>query len=199
MMRTSRSDALFDCLYLSQVLQDKSGAFGRYELHIFSYLACLLWLFRNRAVADWGYEFVGTELGAPFAREIDSSLDYLMNGALVVRDGERLRTTGRAAILLQDVVDLELNRDRVECLEAAGACLTAYSMGMVSTALANEPELFRAAINRNSKRLFDESAVDEIYGHFTALKQGLGSRDSDLRVPAVVWLSALLTLDTDGI
>jgi len=65
MMRLN-PDATFDCLYVANHLQVKQLSISPQEIHLFTYLACLLWLYKERVVSDWGYDFVGTELGAPF-------------------------------------------------------------------------------------------------------------------------------------
>ena len=67
-------EATFDCLLVAERLRREAGTFTAPELHLFSYLGCLLWLYRGNIAADWGYSFVGTELGAPFSLDIDYAL-----------------------------------------------------------------------------------------------------------------------------
>ena len=44
------------------------------ELHLFGYLACVLWLYTGRTADDWGYFFLGTALGAPFSPPVDTAI-----------------------------------------------------------------------------------------------------------------------------
>ena len=112
-------DATFDCLFVGHRLQARVGSFANAELHLFAYLSCLLWLFRRRIVADWGYEFVGTELGAPFSRHIDLAVTELLGRGYFLRVGDRLYMSELAERRLADFGQLSLNRDRAECLDAS--------------------------------------------------------------------------------
>ena len=83
--------ATFDCLFVARRLQHLNGSFSIPELHIFGYLACLLWLYRNQPISDWGYTFVGTELGAPFSQDIDTAANEFLEHGLFHRTHEHLK------------------------------------------------------------------------------------------------------------
>lgn len=184
-------DAAFDCLFVANRLQVHGATFTAPELHLFAYLACLLWIYRQQAVTDWGYSFVGTELGAPFSQEVDAAVKELLERGYFSRVRERMRMTALAEQPLRDFGQLALNQQRAECLQAACASTAAFSVGMVGSALAQEPELKRAQALPSSRRLLEEAARSQLYTQFDALRQALSSRSSDLRLPAVVWLAAL--------
>jgi hypothetical protein len=184
-------DATFDCLFVGHRLQARVGSFANAELHLFAYLSCLLWLFRRRIVADWGYEFVGTELGAPFSRHIDLAVTELLGRGYFFRAGDRLYMSKMAERRLADFGALSLNRDRAECLDASCSSTVAFSVGMVASALAQEPELKHAKALPANRLLLDEPGRSQIYEHFEALRAGLGRNNNDLRLPAVIWLAAL--------
>jgi hypothetical protein len=86
---------------------------------------------------------------------------------------------------------LTLNKERVECLGAACASTAAFSVGMISSALTEEPELRRAHAVPASRVLLEESAQTQLYVQFETLRSLLTQRSHDLRLPAFVWLSAL--------
>lgn len=184
-------NATFDCLLVARRLQTQGAAFTGPELHLFAYLACLLWLYQKHIVTDWGYSFVGTELGAPYSLEIDSSLKELLGRGFFLRVHDRLRMTELAEQTLEEFSKLEMNRDRAECLNAACASIAAFSLGMVTSALSHEPELRRAKVLPSSRLLLEEAAQSQLYVQFEALRANLNLPTSDLRLPAVVWLSAL--------
>lgn len=188
-------DATFDCLYIAQHLQKQNGSFGIPELHVFAYLACLLWLYRNQPVADWGYIFVGTELGAPFSKEIDTAVNELLERGLFYRVHERLRMTEIAERRLYPYEQLGSNHERIECLQAACASNLAFSAGMVCTALSNEPELRRSKALPANRQLLEEAAQSQLYDQFSVLHRAFVGRSNDLRLPAVTWLTALYNLD----
>ena len=112
-------DAAFDCLFMADRLGRESGMFTKAELHLFGYLACLLWLYRRRTLSDWGYSFVGTELGAPFSLDIDTAIWELYERGYFVRALDRLRVSATAQEQLQEFLELSLNKERGECLYAA--------------------------------------------------------------------------------
>jgi hypothetical protein len=184
-------DATFDCLFIGHHLQATTGSFANAELHLFAYLSCLLWLYRRQVVTDWGYEFAGTELGAPFSQQIDLAVNELLARGYFLRLGDRLQMTDDAEQDLRTFAELELNRDRIECLQAATASTTALSIGMVATALAHEPELSRARALPANRLLLDELGRTQLYTQFDVLRQGLNQESRDLRLPAIVWLAAL--------
>jgi hypothetical protein len=62
---------------------------------------------------------------------------------------------------------------------------------MVGNALSQEPELRRAQALPATRLLLEESAQVQLYTQFDALRQALSQQSDDLRLPAVVWLSAL--------
>lgn len=189
-------DATFDSLLIASRLQTQAANFSVPELHLFAYLACLLWLYQRRPVADWGYVFVGTELGAPFSQEIDTAVKELLERGYLLRDGARMRMIERAEEHLHSFGQLALNRERAECLQAACACTTAFSVGMVSSALACEPELSRAQAVPMKRRLLEEASQSQLYAQFDTLRQALPRSSNDLRLPAVVWLMALYRSST---
>lgn len=194
MMRLN-PDATFDCLFLASRFQTQGTSFSAQEIHLFSYLACLLWLYRQNAVADWGYDFMGTELGAPFSREIDLSLKELLERGHLRKINDRLVITELTLLSLSELTMLTMNNERSECLHAACSSTAAFSVGMVSSALAQEPELSRAKAIPLSRLLLEDVARSNLYTQFDALRLALHDRGDDLRLPAVVWLSALYRMN----
>jgi hypothetical protein len=190
MMRLN-PDATFDCLFVANCLQVQRSSISVQEIHLFTYLACLLWLYRERVVSDWGYEFMGTELGAPFSREIDTTLKELLERGYFRKIHDRVRLTELAEPPLHDLSELIINRERAECLEASCSSTTVFSVGMVSNALAKEPELMRAKALPSSRLLLEDSARSQLYVQFDALRKAVSQRGNDLRLPAFVWLTAL--------
>jgi hypothetical protein len=142
---------------------------------------------------------VGTEFGAPFSVDIDSGLTFLIDQGHVIRSESRITLSEQAGIYLKTLTTLELNRERTECLSAACASTAALSPGMVSSALARDPELARARKVPMTRSLLEEVAVTELYGQFSVIQQNLRFEYDDLRVPAVVWLSALQSLDAPAV
>jgi len=188
-------EATFDCLFIIDRLQANRMSLTPQEIHLFAYLGCLLWIYQKRPVEDWGYGFVGTELGAPFSQEIDTSVNELVERGYLRRVHGRVDSTEIASHSLRYLRELAINTERTECLDAACSSTAAFSVGMVSNALTNEPELSRAQALPSSRMLLEETARNQLYEQFDVLRSALDQRGNDLRLPAVVWLSALYQMN----
>lgn len=169
------------------------------EVQLFSYLACLLWLYERRSVADWGYSFAATDLGAPYSPELDSSIALLVNQRCLETSGGRIELTETGKGYLDALSALDLNKDRMGCLMAACASTAAFSPGMINAALSNIPELRRARHVPMTRALLEEHAVFQLYTDFGVIRGALGAETVDLRLPAVIWLSALEGFRQQGV
>lgn len=175
--------ATFDCLYLGSRLQRWLGGFSTAELHLLSYLSCLLSLYRKSPVAEWGYGFVGTELGAPFSMEIKVTAQELENRGFFYSLQDRLQLTVGAEKLLKELEAMNIYEERAHCLNAASSSIVAFSVGIVQTALSNEPELQRAKQMPTNRVLLEEPGIEIIYEHFKLLREALGDRIKDSTTP----------------
>jgi hypothetical protein len=183
--------ATFDCLYFGSRLQRQIFGFSAPELHLLSYLACLLGLYRSQPQTDWGYAFVGTELGAPFSAEIEFAVRSLERWGYFTSKSDCLQMTIAAEERLKTLSGQHLYEERIECLGAAAASILAFSVGTLREALGQQPELHRAKNVPGSHLLLEEVALDELYRNFNALRSALGEASRDLRLPAVLWITAL--------
>ena len=190
--------AAFDSLYLVAQLQAHSAArVSVPEIHLFAYLSCLLWLVDRRPVADWGYDFAGTELGAPFSSALEAAVTELVRRGHMSRSGEGVGLSENAGVILEDFTRLQMHRDRVECLSAACMTTAVLTPGIVGSALANEPELQRARAVPLNRSLLAESGLHRLYGHFEVLRREQDDEAPDLRVSAIAWLIALYRTGSD--
>lgn len=183
--------ATFDCLFLARYLQRKLGGFSEAELHLLAYMACLLSLYREEPLTDWGYSFICTKFGAPYSREIAITIEELERRILFLRTKDKFQISNTAEQRLDDLIGLCLYQQRIDCLIAASSSTAAFSIGIVREALNSEPELHRAKKLPANRELFEEPGLRLIYDQFQLLRQALGCQSKDLRVPAVAWLTAL--------
>ena len=184
-------EAIYDLLFIADRLKDINGAFSSSEIHLFAYLACLLSLYGDQAVADWGYVFVGTEQATPFSPDIDAALRLLKERGNLLLTRSGLEITPYAHKILETFSRLDMNRERERYL--LGACSVAISLssGMIGYALSKEPEIKRSNACPANRYLLEEAGLSQLYGHFAALRRGLGTSCSDLRILALSWLVAL--------
>lgn len=191
---TTRISAGFDVLAIADRLGQTEGGVAPAELHIFSYLACLMSLYDGRGSAEWSYGFAATPAGAPYAVVLAEECDRLRAAGRLLDHGEVvvLSETG-----VQEVAGLRgfkslLVRERY--LEAACASATLLPLPSVADALSFEPQLQRALRAPSTRELFKPVGQALLNEHFRALADALRQRapdTSDLLVATTVWLTYL--------
>jgi hypothetical protein len=189
--------ASFDALQISAGIDCASQAGAApAEIHAFAYLGCLLSVYDKRPTEEWGYRFHATPAGAPFAPALDDAMQLLRaSGLLIFREHTlSLSPAGRDDLDALGAHSINLGRRRY--LESATATAVLMPLPSVTNALSREPQLEHILGAPSSRRLLDAAGVDIVNSHFTAISEGFAERevpDSDLTLPALVWLSALAT------
>ena len=184
--------AYFDVLVIVDRLQRRVEMVSSQEVHLFAYLACLLFLYRGNATSDWGYVLASTTDGYPFAADLDMAFELLAKtGMLSATDSASayVRITDLGREEMETLSSLSQNRARLPYLDGACGAALALPMRTVKDALLHDPELGKAAQLSASKILFDGPGMEALHEHFSALSDGLGLTVGDLTIPAVVWLS----------
>jgi hypothetical protein len=183
--------ATYDCLFIGCRLQHRLGRFSPAEVHLLGYLGCLLSLYRKSPVTDWGYGFIGTEFGAPYSQELDTAIYGLIEGQLFLEDGDLLVAGESSHGELELLGGLSLFDGRDTYLNGACGSILAFPVGVVREALSFEPELNRAKALASTRELLSGPGMQLLYDQFDALSNALGTNSLDLRLPALVWLTAL--------
>jgi hypothetical protein len=189
----SHSDILayHDTLAISARLQRVLDDVAPSEVHLFAYLSCLLSLYDGWPAGGWGYSFATTENGYPFSADIDNALKMLSQESAITHDLDFFRITDHGLRELNFTSSLDQQRRRLPFIDGACASALALPLGLVRSALLEEPELRRAIAVSSSRWLLEESGVALIHEHFEALRQVVGGAGEDRVVPAVVWLNYL--------
>ncbi|HYA39976.1 MAG TPA: hypothetical protein VEF34_01630 [Syntrophobacteraceae bacterium] len=171
------------------------GNIARSELHLFSYLACLLSLYKNHPVADWEYGFAVTQQGHPFSPDIDEALGVLFQIGHLVRANSYLKTSMGGVNEYNILKSLQINAEREPFLDGACASLLALPVGTIRHALSQEPDIRNAVSLSQSRKLLTDSSLDMLYDQFATLSKAIGVDVDDLMVPSVVWLTYLSQID----
>ena len=183
------SNAAFDCLYIGTFLEGTLQNFTEAEIHLFSYLGCLLSLYEKRPAADWGYGFSGTRNGAPFSLELHNATKALQTAGYITAEEEYLKLTADGQEELEELGKLSINHERISCLNGACSCLLTMPVGVVRDALFQEPML-RPSIRLNDARpLLEGPGLPLLYAQFAELSDGMGVHTTDLLIPATGGLS----------
>jgi hypothetical protein len=191
---TTRASAGFDVLVITDRLTRTEGGAAPAELHVFSYLACLMALYEGRDPQHWAYGFASTPAGAPYAVALAEECDRLRAAGRLLdhRDVLVLSDRGQEEVAqLRSFVSLA-GRERY--LEASCAAATLLPLPAVSDALSFEPQLQRALKALSTRELFKPAGQALVNEHFRALSDTLRQRSpdtQDLLVATTVWLTYL--------
>jgi hypothetical protein len=184
--------ACFDCLSIGRRTQLALNNFAQTELHLFAYLACLLSVYKQRPVTEWGYSFYGTRSGIPFSPEIDSAISELTIAGLFDANGEYLKVTGYGQEEYELLRGLSQNSIRESFIEGACSSILALPIGTIRDALSKEPEIGYAIRVQATRRLLEDGpGLELLYSHFASLSNAIGVEVDDLMLPAVLWLTYL--------
>ena len=184
--------AYFDCLALGTKLKRVFDSVAEAEFHVFTYLACLLSLYRSRPLADWEYGFVSTKNGSPFSTALADVVPELISSGMFVRASNNyLGITEDGSREYEFLRTLSQNQSREAFIDGASSSVLALPVGVVREAILQEPELHRATAVSSTRFLLDGPGIDILYDQFSVLSAAVGVEVQSLMVPSVVWLMYL--------
>lgn len=195
---SSRPEAGYDALFVAGALSAFADGAAAVELHLFAYLACLLSIYDGRSPEEWGYSFVATPAGAPYAESLAEQTDSLRAAGMLLDDGPLLIVSERGREFQDSIVGFSFNRGRAPYLEASCSTATVLPLPTVAHSVAAEPGLQNALQASAPRELLGDTELILVDEQFAAITETLVSdaRDNrdggdDLLVPATVWLSYL--------
>jgi hypothetical protein len=186
--------ATFDALALTSLLR-VSGPATDVDLHVFAYLACLMSMYHGQPAAAWGYQFSAVPPTLPYSTAIAQATDLALDAGLLSTE-ENLRArflapTAKGERLFGSMRVLTVFRDRPKYLEASTATALLHTLPGVVNSVVSEPELTQS-INIDVPRLLLGRRMSQaLYSQFQDLSKALGDVESDLLVPASVYVRFL--------
>ncbi|HHP1572643.1 TPA: hypothetical protein ACR6U8_005202, partial [Klebsiella pneumoniae] len=78
-MKQILPSAYFDSLMIMDEMPASLRPISFVEYHLYSYLSCVLALFKGESISSWGYKYTVTEYGFPFSNELQHAIDFLLN------------------------------------------------------------------------------------------------------------------------
>ncbi|MBV9657238.1 MAG: hypothetical protein JO295_03915 [Verrucomicrobia bacterium] len=184
--------AYFDMLSLGLRLSDLVEGFSRAEMHLFAYAGCLLSLYEGQPTADWGYEFVSTDNGLPFARELNECIESGVTLGHLHQHQSLIVVTADGRAELDGLRQLTELRARERYLEGATDSLLVLNPGNVREALTYDPAISFLKNNNRTDWVLTPPVVERFYENFRELRAALAYDTRDLSVPLVGWLKYLL-------
>ncbi|MGA5431943.1 hypothetical protein ACPCIZ_04325 [Streptomyces cellulosae] len=194
-MTSVHPEATFDTLVVCNELQQVTKGATENEIHLFSYLACLLFVYKGSPPSEWRYQFVATTSVAPFSVEISNAVSELCRIGYLEEGTQGLQITDVGKNELESFSGLSILARRKEYLEGACGSTLVLPLPTVTESLSAEPQLHKALELSSTRPLLDEAGREAILDHFEALSRAVPEA-SDLMVPAVVWLEYLASTIT---
>ena len=193
MIEQVRPEAYFDTLSIAHKLDTQlDGGFKQEEVHLFSYFSSILFLFKEKPLADWGYQYQIDAKGYPFSSEVAEAIQRDIQNVLFEEKDEYLVILGRGVDQLNKLRGLTLFKEREEVIDAA--CTTGIVLPYTSAlrALLSEPEI------EKRKKLEDNSWLDqsEIYPKFLEVSKAVGISSENLVISAATWVDYLSSQDS---
>ena len=183
--------AYFDCLCVGVRLHRFLGNFSIPEIHLFSYLACLLSLYKGRPVSEWNYDFSITLNGYPYSADLDSSIKNLIDSGYFKAQNRYIEIAAAGEKVYYDLMNLTLNSNREPFIDGACASVLSLPIGVIRSAISQESEIDTAIALSQSRKLLTDAGLTILYDQFKALSSVISLDIEDLMVPSVVWLSCL--------
>jgi len=190
MIEQVRPEAYFDTLSIAHKLDAQlDGGFKQEEIHLFSYFSSILFLFKGKPLADWGYQYHIDASGYPFSMDIAEAIQRDIQNVLFEEKEEYLVISARGVDQFNTLRSLTLFKEREEVIDAA--CTTGIVLPYTSAlrALLSEPEIAKR------KKLEDSSWLDqtEIYPKFLEVSKAVGVSSENLVISAATWVDYLST------
>jgi hypothetical protein len=183
-------EAYCDALFLLEDAPTSVLPISVSEMHLFSYLGCVLALFRGTPVGDWGYTYAVTLEGFPFSGDFEEARRQVVSGDLATIDDAGLLRPRQPQLSAEvaTVSGLGSWTERRAWLRTATECALALPVGSIRHAVAGTPG-FPDGL-RQRRRLLEGDDVSLLYAEFELVSSILGLDAEDVLSPAVLWLSA---------
>jgi hypothetical protein len=204
-------EAYFDTLFVIRGLQSFSGGVTRLHVQRLAFLACLLAVYRNRPMADWGYIFSSTQYGTPYAAALWDAWDELCGAGYLstvnipdepstANDGissleagesasvERARLTPIGDTFFVGLCGLQTLTERSRYLTAACDSSLAVATSTLHSGLSNEPTSKSGRFHSDGALLLSGPAATLLYRQLAAITNVLQPAANDLFTPSVTWL-----------
>ena len=182
------SKASFDSLTVSAQLSTIVGPVSIWEVHLFSYLACLLSLYNGSPPSDWGYRFAATEYGSPYSYDLDVAIAQgVQSGFLEARD-HLISVSEAGAQELEALSTLSELQKRLIYLEPACSSALAMPVGFVRAAVHRDSTVGAVAKLEAGRNLLEDISLIQIQDQFALVRSALGEPQRDFLSPAITWI-----------
>ena len=187
-------EAYGDCLAVVAKAPKSMLPISIIEMHLFSYLACILALFNGNPIANWGYRFSLTKQGFPFSPQFEEARQKIVEiGLLSVHSDATISPENPEFLKEIELLNsLPSFAERCKWIKTATECTLALPLGSIRYALESIPSV-RAAIQlEQNQTLLQDHEENQLYEEYEFVLEALEDGVNDPLSPAVAWLSAKL-------
>ncbi len=169
------------------------------EMHLFSYLGCILALFKGRPTGDWGYSYSVTSEGFPWGPELELARDAAHRSGLIDLNDKSQMSPRSSALSaeLETILEIGPWAERRPWIRAATECALALPMGSIRHAVSRSPGVSAPFFLGQRGRLLEPADTKLLYDEYEVVSSVLGAEAHDLLSPAVIWLSARILRKED--
>lgn len=183
------SKASFDTLAVSVQLFNIVGPISSWEVHLFSYLACLMSLYDGNPPSDWGYRFAATESGSPYSYDLDVAIEQgIQFGFLEYRD-HLISVSESGAQELDALSTLSELQKRMVYLEPACSSALAMPVGFVRAAVHRDATISSVARLETSRCLLEDMSLIQVQDQLDLVRSALGEPQREFLSPAITWIA----------
>lgn len=197
-----KPNAYFDALVIVNDAPSSLLPMSVLEMHLFSYLGCVLALFQGKPLGNWGYGYAITSEGYPFSAELDEARHIAVSRSLLQISPQGLLSIPSTDLdkEVESLLNLKLEwQERRQWMNVATQCALALPVGSVRYAIGQSPGLATSLKLGQRKFLLEQNDINSLYSEYKIITDILGPGARDLLSPAVIWLSAKVLNQGDTI
>ncbi len=192
--------AYCDALVIANDAPDSVVPMSIVEMHLFSYLGCVLALFHGKPIGTWGYQYAVTSEGFPFSAEFEEARKSIILAGLIEADEQGFLRPRQPDLSHELETILSLGSwaaERRPWVRTATECALALPMGSIRYAINQTPGLAMPIRLGQARQLLDTDDVTLLYDEYRVISSVLGADVEDTLSPAVLWLSARILRKED--
>jgi len=185
-----------DAIWLGQNMPSSLLPVSRIDMHLFSYLACIVSLLNGNAINSWRYRYTINDEGFPFSANFDEALSAAIRGGFF-KDSLTGKLNFNQRKLSSELEILKsIHRPSAKRFDHLSNSLRAALMlpiGQIRNSVSQSvstKEVYRKLDQRRFS-FQDQDEIDSIYNEYRVVYEAFDEDPGELS-PLIVWISSRL-------
>lgn len=158
------------------------------EIHLYSWIALILYVYSGNPVSDWTYSFAATKWGAPFSDELHTAFQFGLHTNYLSESSGIISLTPNGERHLQMLNQLPIAAAHQQYVTASCQTSLLIPPGYARRATSRLPQMHRPS-GADSTSLMSEYAMQIVYDTAAIIRTQLEQLGrSGLVEPAYIWL-----------